>query len=68
MVGEKPGVSEAVIPLNKAGLSQAFGDFMGGGDQVVNVYLDGELVRGVARVEIQNARTERAAGLRQGRR
>jgi hypothetical protein len=69
MVGEKPGVSEAVIPLNRAGLADAFGG-LGNGDVYadVNVYLDGELVRGVARVEVQRAESDRARRLTGGRR
>jgi tape measure domain-containing protein len=68
MVGEKPGVSEAVIPLNRAGLEDAFGGALGLGDPTVNVYLDGELVRGVARVEIQQNERARAQRLTGGRR
>jgi hypothetical protein len=66
MVGDTPGVSEAVVPLNQRGVSSFLGDLDLGGDTLVKVYLGDEELRGMVRTEVVRLDRQAVGAVRSG--
>jgi hypothetical protein len=68
MVGDTPGVSEAVVPLNQRGVSSFLGDLDLGGDTLVRVYIGDQELRGMVRTEVVRLDKAAATSVRAGSR